>query len=272
VPFFSWFLLAWGGIPIDRSNRDQAIQAIATAAESAVCGDTVCVSPEGTRSPTGQLLPFKKGPFHLWEQLNKTSVIPLMIFGAFDLLPPGNLMPIPGKVYARFLPPLTDTSHSRDDMAYLLRKRMLLSWRDGPRDAGEPLSWKSRIVTEVYIFSMFYLTYLIFQVIPIRQWLKSRGLSYLQGIGLFLLVTFLITVVFYVYLMYMKKIMKLFFGRGRGAGASGSGGRGRSGSVDGESGTNGKRRRRGSSGAGTPTISSSATAVKDENNDNSGGK
>jgi hypothetical protein len=195
-----------------------------------------------------------------------------MIFGAYDLLPPGNLMPIPGKVYARFLPPLTDTSHSREDMAYLLRKRMLLSWRDGPRDAGEPLSWTSRIITEVYIFSMFYLTYLIFQIIPIRQWLKSRGLSYLQGIGLFLLVTFAITAVFYVYLMYMKKIMKLVMGRGRSGSSSGGGGR--SGSVDGENGgMNGKRRRRGSSGAGTPTTSSGVTiAPKEENNDNSGRK
>jgi 1-acyl-sn-glycerol-3-phosphate acyltransferase len=62
VPFFSWISLAFGGIPVDRNNRDRAVKALRRASDAAkdsrIC---VVVAPEGTRSTTGQLLSFKKG-------------------------------------------------------------------------------------------------------------------------------------------------------------------------------------------------------------------
>ena len=62
VPFFSWLALAIGGVPIDRKNPNKAISAIKDAA-SIAHGNKSClvIAPEGTRSTTGQLLPFKKG-------------------------------------------------------------------------------------------------------------------------------------------------------------------------------------------------------------------
>ncbi len=65
VPFFSWISLAIGGVPVDRGNRDRAVQALRRSVESAkkakIC---IAIAPEGTRSTTGQLLPFKKGYQH----------------------------------------------------------------------------------------------------------------------------------------------------------------------------------------------------------------
>jgi 1-acyl-sn-glycerol-3-phosphate acyltransferase len=62
MPFFSWISLAIGGVPVDRSNRDRAVAALQRSVDSAkgqkMC---ICIAPEGTRSTTGQLLPFKKG-------------------------------------------------------------------------------------------------------------------------------------------------------------------------------------------------------------------
>ena len=52
-------------------------------------GDVVLIAPEGTRSPTGQLLPFKKGAFYMWESINKKPIIPMVIYGGFELHPPG---------------------------------------------------------------------------------------------------------------------------------------------------------------------------------------
>ena len=45
----------------------------------------------GTRSTTGQLLSFKKGTFHMWEQL-QVPIVPFIIIGAFDLYPVGMCM------------------------------------------------------------------------------------------------------------------------------------------------------------------------------------
>jgi 1-acyl-sn-glycerol-3-phosphate acyltransferase len=50
-------------------------------------GDSLAVSPEGTRSKTGHLRPFKKGGFHLAQQL-EWPILPVSIHGAFDLWPP----------------------------------------------------------------------------------------------------------------------------------------------------------------------------------------
>jgi 1-acyl-sn-glycerol-3-phosphate acyltransferase len=62
VPFFSWISLAIGGVPVDRGNRDRAVQALQRSVESAKKAKvSIAIAPEGTRSTTGQLLPFKKG-------------------------------------------------------------------------------------------------------------------------------------------------------------------------------------------------------------------
>lgn len=62
VPFFSWISLAFGGVPVDRGNRERAVSALhrasAAAKNNQIC---IVIAPEGMRSTTGQLLPFKKG-------------------------------------------------------------------------------------------------------------------------------------------------------------------------------------------------------------------
>ena len=62
VPFFSWISLAFGGVPVDRGNRERAVSALQRASAAAK-NNQICIviAPEGMRSTTGQLLPFKKG-------------------------------------------------------------------------------------------------------------------------------------------------------------------------------------------------------------------
>ena len=94
IPFFSWLLAAFDGIGIDRSNRSKALLAVEAAAAlaSRSGGAAVQIAPEGTRSKTGQLMDFKKGPFYLQEQL-QADIFPVVSFGAFDLYPPGRCAP-----------------------------------------------------------------------------------------------------------------------------------------------------------------------------------
>jgi 1-acyl-sn-glycerol-3-phosphate acyltransferase len=117
VPFFSWLSLAIGGVPVDRGNRERAIGALRRSVESAkVAKVAIAIAPEGTRSTSGQLLPYKKGAFHIWEEL-RAPIIPFVIYGAFDLYPVGSWVNQTGKVTVRYLPPIVaETTITRDEM------------------------------------------------------------------------------------------------------------------------------------------------------------
>jgi 1-acyl-sn-glycerol-3-phosphate acyltransferase len=65
VPIFGAALEAGGFISIDRSDRHAAIRSLEKARALLASGTHVWIAPEGTRSRTGEMLPFKKGAFYL---------------------------------------------------------------------------------------------------------------------------------------------------------------------------------------------------------------
>lgn len=71
---------------IDRSNRDRAIRELASARRLMESGIALWAAPEGTRSPDGTLLPFKKGCFHLAID-TEAVIIPVAIRGIHRVLP-----------------------------------------------------------------------------------------------------------------------------------------------------------------------------------------
>jgi 1-acyl-sn-glycerol-3-phosphate acyltransferase len=75
-------------VPVERDNREAAIQAIRQAGEVMKHGIHMTVYPEGTRSTDGKLLPFKKGPFHLAIETG-FSIVPVTILGTFEMMPKG---------------------------------------------------------------------------------------------------------------------------------------------------------------------------------------
>ncbi len=203
IPFFSWCLLAFGGVPIDRKNRDQAVRAITKAAKSAKMGDCIAMSPEGTRSKTGQLLPFKKGPFYLWQQL-QIPVIPMVTFGAYELYPPGRKIINCGKVYVKFLEPIQpQEAGSREAMSRLLRRRMLEAVLSGPKDAGMELTWPERLENLCYLVSYFTLCYCLWRYAPVRLVLDTYQISTWQFVLLVLGGSVALTLVFYVHMMFV---------------------------------------------------------------------
>ena len=125
VPVIGWFSWAVGTVAINRYDRDKAVQSLAQAAASVnERGRSVAVSPEGTRSKTGQLADFKKGPFHLATQVS-APVTPLVIVGAHELWPPQAKVITPGTVTLHFGQPL-DLHEMNHNEARLKARRAVL--------------------------------------------------------------------------------------------------------------------------------------------------
>ncbi|MCX8072661.1 MAG: 1-acyl-sn-glycerol-3-phosphate acyltransferase [Candidatus Binatia bacterium] len=83
-PIIGWALRPSGQILIDRQNRAQAIRAIAEAAARKIRGQVIFFV-EGTRSRSGELLPFKKGAFHFALD-HRLPILPTAICGSYAAL------------------------------------------------------------------------------------------------------------------------------------------------------------------------------------------
>jgi 1-acyl-sn-glycerol-3-phosphate acyltransferase len=105
VPILGWAMAAAGFVPIDRGNHNKAIQSLGRAARAIRGGRSLVLFPEGTRSRSGELAPFKKGPFHLALQVG-VPVVPVAVKGSGRVLPPHSIRVTPGPVEVRILAPV----------------------------------------------------------------------------------------------------------------------------------------------------------------------
>jgi len=131
-----------GGVLCCRKNLDKAKASLDDAGERIKeYGRIIAISPEGTRSRTGQLADFKKGPFHLQEK-TQVAVLPCTIQGAFELWPPTAVFPSAGQVTVKFLPPIyPDKERSREETAKAVQCTMLDALRTAPSGTGMPLTY-----------------------------------------------------------------------------------------------------------------------------------
>lgn len=93
---------------IDRSDPEAAREALAPVVAALREGTSLAVAPEGTRSGPGELLPFKKGPFHMAIQ-GGVPMVPVVIRNAGEIMTPHSYLINPGTVDVVVLPPV-DTS------------------------------------------------------------------------------------------------------------------------------------------------------------------
>ncbi len=105
VPLFGMALKRSGYIPVERNDSRKALLALKSAAQRVKDGTSVIVFPEGTRSPDGNLLPFKGGGFILAIQ-SGMPVVPVAIIGSRDITPKGSLSVRAADILIRILPPI----------------------------------------------------------------------------------------------------------------------------------------------------------------------
>lgn len=89
VPFFGWAMWAARHIAVDRGDRNDALRSLKKAQEQLAGGISIVIFPEGTRSPDGRLLPFKRGGFLLAVK-TQTPIVPVTINGSGKLLAKGD--------------------------------------------------------------------------------------------------------------------------------------------------------------------------------------
>jgi putative phosphoserine phosphatase/1-acylglycerol-3-phosphate O-acyltransferase len=119
---------------VDRSNSRQARAALRPAVERLKDGTSIAIAPEGTRSPTPTLGPFKKGAFHLAMQAGM-PLVPIVIRNAGDLMWRRSLVIRPGTVDVAVLEPIpTDgwTASSIGRAAIEIRERFVQTLEDWP--------------------------------------------------------------------------------------------------------------------------------------------
>ncbi len=125
IPFLATAMRMGKYVPVSRGNsREEAQRSVDAAADALKSGLHMTIFPEGTRSPDGRLLPFKKGAFFLAEQTG-APIIPVVITGTERMMPKGTQRITPGEAYVRFLPPIRpQDSASREELMERVRAAM----------------------------------------------------------------------------------------------------------------------------------------------------
>ena len=91
---------------VDRGNTAQAKEALAPVVERLRSGISMAIAPEGTRTPTPRLRPFKKGAFHIAMQAG-VPIVPIVIRNAGDVMWRNSFFVRPGRVDVAVLPPVS---------------------------------------------------------------------------------------------------------------------------------------------------------------------
>jgi 1-acyl-sn-glycerol-3-phosphate acyltransferase len=108
-----------GFIPLERGNRDQSRPAIERAAAALRDGNSFLIFPEGTRSRTGELLPFKKGGFVMALKA-QAPIVPVAIKGARDAMRKGSPWIQPVTIRVSFGEPIPTAGLGIDDREQLV--------------------------------------------------------------------------------------------------------------------------------------------------------
>jgi len=127
VPLFGRAMRLCEFLSIDRQNKEQARKDLIRAREKMLDGIIIWIAPEGTRSPDGNLLPFKKGGVHLALETG-ALIVPVVIKDIHKVLPAKSLtFNLNYPVEVRFGDPIDATQYSleqRNELTRLLRDRM----------------------------------------------------------------------------------------------------------------------------------------------------
>jgi 1-acyl-sn-glycerol-3-phosphate acyltransferase len=123
IPILARAFRLGGFIPIDRRNKESAARSIERGAQSIRAGHSFLIFPEGTRSRTGELLPFKKGGFIMAIKA-QAPIVPIAVQGGRAAMTKGSWVIRPVTVSIRVGRPVETEGLGIDERAdVILRVR-----------------------------------------------------------------------------------------------------------------------------------------------------
>ena len=116
-----------GFIPVDRRNKEAAMRSIEAGAASLRQGNSFLIFPEGTRSRTADMLPFKKGGF-IMAIKGQAPIVPVAVQGGRDAMRKGSAIVRPVTVTVSVGAPIETAGLAvteRDKLIERVRERIL---------------------------------------------------------------------------------------------------------------------------------------------------
>lgn len=122
IPIFGRAAAAAGHVFIDRDNLASAVESLKVAGRRIVDEQsTAVVFPEGTRSLTGDLQRFKKGPFIMAIEAG-VPIVPTAVSGTFDILPKRGFRLNPRPITVWFGDPVDTQPYRHEDREALIAR------------------------------------------------------------------------------------------------------------------------------------------------------
>jgi 1-acyl-sn-glycerol-3-phosphate acyltransferase len=134
IPLLTHAFRVGGFIPVDRRNKEAAMRSIDAGAASIRSGNTFLIFPEGTRSKTSELLPFKKGGFVMAIKAG-APIVPVAVQGGRAAMQKGSPIVRPVTVSIRIGEPIETAGvplSERDRLIALTRERIDALLKLGP--------------------------------------------------------------------------------------------------------------------------------------------
>lgn len=121
IPVLGWDMWLAGDVPVERGTRKSALKAMRRCQE--VLGQKVSVMmfPEGTRSVTDEMLPFKEGAFRLAID-SGVAILPLVVRGTRNALPKHGWRFGRSDAEVRVLPPIETAGLTTKDVPALTER------------------------------------------------------------------------------------------------------------------------------------------------------
>ncbi|MCO4099358.1 MAG: 1-acyl-sn-glycerol-3-phosphate acyltransferase [Gemmatimonas sp.] len=118
IPCMGWMMQMAGDIRLVRGNRDSTLDAIAQCRDRLAKKVSVMIFPEGTRSKTQEMLPFKDGAFRLAIE-SGAPILPIAVAGTRNAMAKGTFRFLSARALAQVLEPITTAGMTLEDLPRL---------------------------------------------------------------------------------------------------------------------------------------------------------